>query len=684
MSAAAPTSAPEAAVGPVGRAGGAGRRPALDGVRALAVASVAVYHFGGGDTSWLPGGYLGVDVFFVLSGYLITGLLLSEHARTGTISLPGFWVRRVKRLAPGLFLMLLVVVAWLWWATPPSQYPARRQDVFWTLGYLANWHLAAGSDSYFAAYNGASPLRHAWSLAIEEQFYLVWPATVLLLLWLGTRVRWLSGRRLVAGFALVAGVASAVALTVLYEPTAPSVAYFSTRGRVQELFAGVLLAVFLSARTPARDPARTQARDPAGRRVRAAAVAGLVVLVVALVLLPDRAALYYLGGAAGVSVAAALLIAGVETDPSSRLALALSNRPAVFLGRISYGVYLWHWPVVVAVPLKGSLTDHVWQQALRVALTLSFSVASFYLVERPVQRSRRALGSAPRVLVAVLATAGLVVAATVPATALPGTVSRQMSVSADRGCPGERDDRLPYCVWPSGSAAAPSLAIMGDSTARSLTPGLDDWARANGTSWVESAWKRCSATGLLIRAGAELDLPATACHQQARAQISRMLDRYRPATVLISEFWVHHQPLVLPDSSELTPGTPAHDAALRAAFLPVVDEIAAHGGRTVFLELAPPGETLGRQVARGRPAATAGPVTPGGRYVDGFNAVLRSVVAARPGVASTVSVTDLLCPGGRCRALRDGVVVRVDGVHYSVPFSKALVPQVLRRAGVTP
>ena len=230
----------------------------------------------------------------------------------------------------------------------------------------------------------------------------------------------------------------------------------------------------------------------------------------------------------------------------------------------------------------------------------------------------------------------------------------------------------------------PNLAIMGDSTARSLTPGLDDWAAAHGTSWVEAAWKRCSATGLLIRAGATLDLPATACHQQARAQISRMLDAYHPKTVLISEFWVHHQPLVLPDGSELMPGTAAHDAAIREAFLQVVDEIAAHGGRVVFLELAPPGEMLGRQVATGRPAGPAGPVTPGAQYVDGFNDVLRSVAAARPQVASTVSVTDLLCPDGRCLALRGDTVVRVDGVHYSIPFSKQLVPVLLQRAGITP
>ena len=154
---------------------GAGRRPALDGLRALAVLGVMIYHFGNGDASWLRGGFLGVDVFFVLSGYLITGLLLDEQVRRGTIDLVGFWVRRLRRLFPAMLLMLIAVAGWIWWATPPDSYPSRRSDIFWTLGYLANWHMIGSSDDYFAAYTTASPLRHTWSLAVDEQFYLVWP-----------------------------------------------------------------------------------------------------------------------------------------------------------------------------------------------------------------------------------------------------------------------------------------------------------------------------------------------------------------------------------------------------------------------------------------------------------------------------------------------------------------------------
>jgi hypothetical protein len=292
----------------------------------------------------------------------------------------------------------------------------------------------------------------------------------------------------------------------------------------------------------------------------------------------------------------------------------------------------------------------------------------------------------------MLASAALVIGVTLPATALPGTIAQQLQTSSDRGCPGEQVNLLLYCVYPASpqagdaaSADPPTLAVLGDSTARALAPGLDEWARRNDTTWIDAAWKRCSATGLLIRAGSSIDTPAQTCHQQASARIRQMLDTYRPKTVLISEFWIHHQPIVLDHGTELAPGTAAHDAAVKAALIRVVDEIASYGGHAVLIELPPPGDQLGLQVATRRPAGTAkDPVAGGGRFVPGFDAVLRSVAAARPHTASTVSLTDVICPGGRCPAIQGDLLLRGDGVHYSVPFSRELVPILIRRAGITP
>jgi len=651
---------------------------------------VAVYHFGGGTTSWLPGGFLGVDVFFVLSGYLITGLLLTEYQRRGRIDLLGFWVRRLRRLAPALLLMLFVVSAWIWWASPPDDYPKRRSDIFWTVGYLANWHQIKISDTYFAAYATASPLRHAWSLAIEEQFYLVWPTLLLILMWAGRR--WLGtrtmplpvlrrvdgGRLLVGAGALVGAGLSLTWMINHFDPLYPSRTYYSTQGRVQELFVGVLLAVVIP-----------RVRPIADRVLLTVTGVGLAVLLAAIVLLPDSSTTYYYGGALGICLAVAALVAGLESRPEGRVAQVFSWRPAVALGRISYGVYLWHWPLVVMIPTDGRTgLELVIRQGLRVLLTLGVATFSFYCVEQPILRDRRVLRSPARVIFAALVTSALVVAVAVPSTALPGPIAQQMSRSSDQQCPGERVDHLELCSWPLAANLADKpvgIALMGDSTGRALRPGLDVWAAKTGRSWVQAGWKQCTASGVMVLPNNDgADLAATTCHEQAPELIEQALDTYRPPVVLVAEYWPNNRPLLV-DGQKLQPGTPEHDAALRAGYLALVDRVAAHGGRVVFLELPPPGNQLGREVATGRPAGHSRPAVLGnGRYVDGYNAVLRSVAAIRPASARTVSATDLICPDGACTALKNGTLIRYDGVHYTPGFSRYLTPILLERMDVEP
>jgi peptidoglycan/LPS O-acetylase OafA/YrhL len=666
------------------------RRPALDGLRALAVSGVAIYHFGGGAVSWLPGGFLGVDLFFVLSGYLITGLLLTEYAKRGRIDLLGFWVRRLRRLAPALLLVLLAVIAYIWWDTPPDAYPARRLDLFWTVGYLANWHLIATSETYFAAYTTASPLRHAWSLAVEEQFYFVWPTVLFLLLWAGRRIPAVRGlarlgrlsraRALVAVITVLGIGLSAYWMATTYSTLYPSKAYYGTQGRVQELFVGCLLAVLI--------PWLRRTAQGRGRVVALATVAvgGLIGLLVAFYLMPDDAAFYYRGGGLLACLAGALVIAGLELHPEGRLAKVFSWRPAVALGRISYGVYLWHWPLVVAIPVTEGMSprEHVVRQGLRVLITLAASTASFWLVEQPIMRSRKVLRSPGRVIVAALASSALVVAVAIPATALPGTLSAQVGHSSDTACPGELIDVLLSCTWPRGADTTQhpvTFGLLGDSTARALGPGLDDWAQQTGNSWLEAAWKRCTATSLMVLPGAAqvADIPATTCANQASGLISQSLAKYKPKVVLIAEFWASNLP-VLVDGQKLQAGTPEHDAALEAGYLKVIDQVAAYGGKVVFLELPPPGEQLGEVVAKNRPAGhSRPPVTGGGKFVDGNNAMLRATAAARPKTASTISITDVLCPGGHCGPVLNGMLVRNDGVHYTIPFSRYLVPIIMQR-----
>lgn len=686
----------------------AGRRPAPDGIRAVAVLAVAVYHFGGGGTSWLRGGFLGVDVFFVLSGYLITGLLLAEHARTGGIRLGGFWLRRIRRLLPALLVVLLAVSAWTWWAGVPDSYPRRRGDLWWTVAYLANWHAVKVSEDYFAAYAGASPLRHAWSLAVEEQFYLVWPALLLGLL--AAARRWRRLRWLVPAVIGVAIPVSALLMAVEYLPGDPTRAYYGTEGRVQQLMLGALLAWAL--------PRLRPGRPAPGWRAAAGwwAVAGLMLLLAGFVLMDDVAAPYYRGGALLAGLAAAALIGGVELAPSGTVARWLSRRPMVALGRISYGVYLWHWPVTVAVPVAGfPLREQVLRQGLRVLLTLLAATLSYRLVERPVLERPWWRPARRLVPAAVLATVA-VTAAGVQATALPAGVAGQLAASSDHPCPGEQKDLLVACLRPSGArltaggpapsaagesarpAARPGarpgdpaggptdalvgrpLVLAGDSVARSLQPGIDAWARSHGVTWVEAAWKQCTAAGvqLVPRDTGLPDLTGTVCHDQTDPLLDRVVGQVPHAVVVVAELTPSIRAIRTSSGQVLAPGTPEHEAALVAGYRRLVDRVAAAGGQVVFVELPPSGRSLGSVLARGRPAAqTRSAPAPGTERVvdDAF----RAVAVQRPDAAAVVSVTDLVCPDGTCPPLLGGLLVRTDGVHYARGFAEHLAPLLLQR-----
>jgi hypothetical protein len=173
-----------------------------------------------------------------------------------------------------------------------------------------------------------------------------------------------------------------------------------------------------------------------------------------------------------------------------------------------------------------------------------------------------------------------------------------------------------------------------------------------------------------------------ACHEQARSRIIEALDTYHPGVTLVSEFTEHYKPFLLDDGTRLDAGSPAHDELLREGYLRLVDDAVARGSRVVFLELAPPGDSVAASVATSRKSGSTPGTAPGGDHVAAYNQLLRDVVAARPGAAAMVSITDLLCPGGRCEAVRDGVVMRVDGTHYSPESAKLLAPELLRRAGV--
>lgn len=349
--------------------------PSLDGLRALAVIAVILYHL---DLPFAPGGLLGVTVFFVLSGYLITGLLMAEIEETGTVNLPQFWLRRVRRLFPAIVLVVVVVTALCVLFNHPLL-TKLRPDVLPSLFWFQNWWYVFRGLSYFDSLGDPSPLTHFWSLAIEEQFYLVWPIILLLVSRLG------AGKTLIRRGCLVLAVASALLMGVLYNPLEdPTRVYYGTDTRACSLLIGAWLALFwpgqaLTEQGTRNVPASTiNLLDVIG----ALALAGIVAM---MALIDGFSGFMYHGGIVLNSVLTAVVIA-VIVHPRSRLGKFASLRPFVWVGQRSYGIYLWHYPIILLMkPLNGSGAYQWWFVLAVIAVTFVVSALSYTFVENPIR-----------------------------------------------------------------------------------------------------------------------------------------------------------------------------------------------------------------------------------------------------------------------------------------------------------
>jgi peptidoglycan/LPS O-acetylase OafA/YrhL len=345
--------------------------PALDGLRALAVSAVLLYHAGLG---WAPGGFLGVEVFFVISGYLITLLLVGEHEQHGHIGVKRFWFRRARRLLPAVYVLLLVVSLTVVLFVR-DQAARTRGDVIAGLTYTTNWYLIFTGSSYFDSFGRPPLLRHLWSLAVEEQFYLVWPLILLFLLWACKR----RPERMAIPM-LGMALASTVLMAVLYNSTDPSRAYYGTDTRASGLILGATLALFWR-------PGYLKRGAVAGRgkMLDLVGLIGLGVLAAIMATVTDQDALLYRGGFFVVGLATVACIA-MATHPASRLSKVLSIEVLVWIGTRSYAIYLWHWPVFdltrpgIDVPWSAGPT-----LVLRLVITFVLAELSFRLIESPIR-----------------------------------------------------------------------------------------------------------------------------------------------------------------------------------------------------------------------------------------------------------------------------------------------------------
>jgi peptidoglycan/LPS O-acetylase OafA/YrhL len=616
-----------------------------------------------------------VDAFFVLSGYLITALLLAEWQRTGGIALVDFWGRRVRRLLPALLLMMMVVTICAPRLLPPDEVRLLRGDGLAALFYVANWRMIFKGDDYFTQTAAPSPLQHTWSLGIEEQFYVLWPLLLLAMLAARQPLR----RVLVAS--LAGAVVSAVSLALAYSTAGPVRAYYGTDTRGASLLIGAGLAALLASR------GRHAGNIEPGRRrsiLGALAVLAAAATAWAWVHASGAGGYLYYGGMTAAALAVAVIIAHITMVPGGVTARVLSVPPLPALGRISYGIYLWHWPVFLAANAARTGLHGAPLFTLRCLITLGIATLSYVAVERPIRshvvlrRRRVALFGS---LGAVAASVALVAAMTAAPSSPPGGadvvfndaidhVSPQPAgpVNGDAGSPRPRralpthDQRVaPVIVDVFGDSIAGSLAaylpshpdldvrdrtVLGCGVTRT-TPyrysGATRHVRSNCRRWPQ-AWKAAVAS----------DKPDVAFILVGRMETT---DRF------LNDRWTHI-------------GEPEFDAHLRFELERAIRVAGSQGARVVL--------ATGPYCLRGE--QLDGSLFPEDQpqRVAGWNQMLRSVAAAHPDVR-VVEFGARVTPGSSFSMTAGGVRLRTDGVHLTREGVESwigpwLVPQLLAAA----
>jgi peptidoglycan/LPS O-acetylase OafA/YrhL len=622
--------------------------PALDGIRAVSIIGIMANHSGLG---WAAGGFISVNVFFVLSGYLITALLVKEWAKSRTISLKRFWARRARRLLPALFVLLIGIALYAWLIAPPDTRGSLRANSFATLFYFANWHQIFSGQSYFAQTAVPSPLLHTWTLAIEEQFYLVWPLVVLGML------KWWRRLGPLLVLAVAGALASAAEMFLLYHPGMdPSRLYYGTDTRAQDLLLGAIVAIFLANQRPAI--------SRQGRRTYSI----LVVLAAAgfaveWMRLNESSAFPYLGGFLLADILVALVILGVVQAPRELLARALSWRPLTYIGQVSYGLYLWHWPVILVVnEARTGLTG--WPLFLvRSVISFGFAVASAKLVEIPIRRgairSWRAWILTP--VAAGVAAAVLLLATTAPpAAALP--------VNAATGLTSAQHQQL---VAAKAFTTNPvRFMLFGDSIGLTMEIGLSYHAQQTwGVDLEDETTLGCNLDPKApIITNDSLGTEPTTCNDW-QTTFAAAVDKYRPQVVgldlgrwetLDTEYqgqWTHI-------------GEPLWDNHLTAELDQAIRIFTAHGAKVVLFTMpyiSPPEAPDGTIYPENQPSR-----------VNAYNAVLRKVAAGHPGVVFINNVNKTLDPQGHFTATINGVTVRYsDGIHITIDGGILLRPTIL-------
>ena len=679
--------------------------PTLDGLRGLAVLAVVAFHAG-----HLDGGYLGVDLFFTVSGFLITRLILDDLGR-GRFSLATFWGRRARRLLPALWLLLAVLILMSPWLVERSSGLSLRRSVVATAIYIANWWQLSGPASYWEAFGTPSPLNHTWSLAIEEQFYVLWPVLAV--------VVWKLARRPARALLAVAGVAivaSVAAQCLLFQPgTDGARSYLGTDTRVASILVGCGAAILLWTRSHRVAPV-------VWHWLHLLAPVALVGIVAAWFIGRPGPWLYR-GGFPLLAVAAALVLASSVAPTPGRLNRALGWAPLVLIGQVSYGIYLWHWPVFT---LLGPDQLHVegWRLLMsRLAITAVLVSISYVLIERPYRFRRGPLhirffggavcvvgvvtavlawpsaspvsaARADRVLAQLTQDQPIVSATTTPVSSEPPTTSATTTLppttAADTTSTTAPTTAAPTTAAPTTAAttttaptttttvaptlpAPKNLLVVGDSVAYALRRSLPQQA-VNGMGVTVAGRVGCTPgrperPQIRFYNGVEVQDPCVNAITEWPARVQQ--DGYDGVLMVFGASGLDRQF----DGEWLRPCDSRYNAWFQASIEANMRALQAAAAR-VWIVLAP----YNRHLSVASPETQA--ITD--RQTDCLNRMYEGAAQAVGGVG-VIDLHALICPEGTtCIRVIDGIELRPDGLHFAGEGADVIARWLLLQLGPPP
>jgi peptidoglycan/LPS O-acetylase OafA/YrhL len=676
----------------------------LDGIRALAIVAVLLYH---GGVVWAAGGFLGVEAFFVLSGFLITSLLIAEWRRSGTVALRAFWARRARRLLPALFCVVVVVGLYETLASTDGLVPGLKGDGIATLFYYGNWHEIATGSNYFAATGPLSPLQHTWSLAIEEQFYILWPVSLLTSIWLMHRVlrrRQPTDRRVMGmllAMSVTLALASAVEAMILFHGGAGSNrVYYGTDTRAVGLLTGASLAFALALLRRPDSSGRTTSPARASGALGWSALLALSAVLVMMHYADGGSPWLYPFGMVALDVAVAVIIAAVVLCPRSAAGRIFSVAPARRLGQISYGVYLWHFPLFLWLTAASTGASGAPLLGLRLSVTLLVSIVSFVLIEQPVRRRKL-----PNWLVAALAPAAMgtacaalfaAAAAAAPPLATAPLPKPPLALKGNQACRVRLTDTKQYglsplspdvaavqqpkwlvageLTWGSHSRVTfhtcppKKVMLIGDSLAFSLGLGQMIEEHNYGVELANAAILGCSFhTGGELNVSGTWESPPTGC-PGALSQWRRDERVFRPQAVVVElgyrdEFdWRSHGKV-----THL--GQPAFDAGVEAQIERYIQVLGT--GHTPILFLSVPFAD-----PRPQPDGSPSPAGSPARHAL-INSLLRTAAAGDPTEVGVLNIDRVVSPGRQYQREVNGKLCRFDGIHFAIYCSELVAPDVL-------